>query len=120
DEEGLEDVFLALEMAVDGGAGDARGGPDRIHPGGVEAVALEQLDGRVEDLVAPMRPALLARLGHIGLDRTRLRCHCLRHYPPFTPISRSHVRLFRASSLSFTFWVLNVASVFGRAGTNST
>ena len=99
EQQDLEDLLLALEVAVDRGAADAGFGADVVHAGRVVAALVEQLHRRGEDLVSPVRPALRAG-GHLA--------------------SRSQVSPFSTAARSSTLRVRNVPCVFGSASTSST
>ena len=62
--DGVDDLVLALEVAVDGTGRQAGAGDDHLHRHGFEAVLLQAGACRFEDLLAPGLPALVGDPGH--------------------------------------------------------
>ncbi len=79
----LEDLLFALEVAVDRRSADARLGTDVVHAGAVVPALVKELHGRGEDLLAPVRTALRSPLGCVGDHRVRI-VHALTPGAPYT------------------------------------
>src|ERR1700722_1873758 len=61
---GVDDLVLALEVAVDGAGRQAAAGDDHLHRYGLQAVLLQAEACRLQDVLAPFFPALWTDLGH--------------------------------------------------------